>query len=323
MEKEDELRAGASTEATLLAPETLACLHLWRRHSRTDCPGTSPGGTALVTGASSGIGAEFARQLAERGYNLILVARRLERLERLSAELADRYDSETVSPRRDCAAPGLRIRTEALTADLADPVSLHCLEKRVAGLTDLALIVNSAGFGTAGSFASVPPERQMEMIAVHITAPVHLCRAALPGMISRRRGALINVASVAAFIPLPGNVLYCATKAAMVSFSEALQTELKGSGVRVQALCPGFTRTELHDRSGMESYRSLPGFVWSSPEKVVAESLKSLDGNNTICVPGTVNRAIVGLARIGLIPFLVRMLIHLWYDPRLGRSRSV
>jgi short-subunit dehydrogenase len=268
--------------------------------------GTFDAGTALITGASSGIGAEFARQLASRGYDLILVARRLARLEQLGAELAERH----------------AIRTEILAADLVDPVGLGCVEDRIAGLTDLTLVINNAGFGTAGALVSVPLDRQMQMIALHVTVPVRLCLAALPGMIARSHGAVINVASMAAFIPLPGSTLYGATKAAMVSFSEALQFELRGSGVRVQALCPGLTRTELHTHVEMQGYsivrRPIPSFLWSSPEDVVAASLKSLDSqffgrqepisSHVVCIPSLKNRAIVTLAHLGVVSWLVRRL---------------
>lgn len=260
-------------------------------------------GTALITGASSGIGAAYARQLAARGYDLVLVARRLERLESLAAELAAGYG----------------VRAEALQADLADPAGLQRVEARIASLGAVQesalyvgepplLVVNNAGFGTAGHFADISPDRQTEMIALHVTAPVRICRAVLPSMIALGQGAIINVASMAAFVPLPGSVIYCATKASLVSFSEALQIELKGTGIRVQALCPGLTRTEFHGQREMVGYapRPVPRFLWSTPESVVTASLKALGRGGVICVPGPMNRAIVTLARLGLVSLAVR-----------------
>lgn len=253
-------------------------------------------GTALITGASSGIGAAYARQLAARGYDLVLVARRLERLESLAAELAAGYG----------------VRAEALQADLADPTGLQRVEERIASLGAVGepplLVVNNAGFGTAGHFADISPDRQTEMIALHVTAPVRICRAVLPSMIALGQGTIINVASMAAFIPLPGSVTYCATKASLVSFSEALQIELTGTGIRVQALCPGLTRTEFHGQREMAGYasRPVPRFLWSTPESVVTASLKALGRGGVICVPGPMNRIVVTLARVGLVSLAVR-----------------
>ena len=258
-------------------------------------------GTALITGASSGIGAAYARQLAARGYDLILVARRVERLDSLAAELT----------------AGCGVRAEVLQADLVEPAGVQRVEARITSAGAVRklpmLLVNNAGFGTAGHFAEITPDRQMEMIALHVSAPVRLCRAVLPSMSALGRGAIINVASMAAFIPLPGSVAYCATKAFLVSFSEALQIELKDTGVHVQALCPGLTRTEFHGQPEMAGYapRPVPGFLWSTPESVVAASLKAMGRGGVICVPGAMNRAIVMLARLGLVSLAVRHFVRL------------
>ena len=251
--------------------------------------------TALITGASSGIGAAFARQFAAQGYDLILVARRRERLAALAAEMQQRH----------------AISAEILPADLANPADVERVQRRIAEVNTLDTLINNAGFGTSGPFVEVGLAKQVEMIHVHVTASVRLCHAALPGMIARRRGAIINVSSVAAFWPLPGNATYAATKAYLITFSEALRTELLGTGVKVQALCPGFTYTEFHDKPRFEGFErsAIPAMMWMSAEDVVAASLKALRRDQVICVPGFKNRLIVALAGNPLTPLLLRV----WY----------
>jgi hypothetical protein len=229
----------------------------------------------LITGASSGLGAEFARQLAAQGYALILVARRTERLEALADELRQKHG----------------VTVEPLTADLANPADVQRLEERLTDESSLSLLVNNAGFGTTGKFASAEVNKQLEMIQVHVLAAVRLTRAALPGMIARRRGAVINVSSLAGFIPRGGSATYGATKAYLNSFSEALQLELKGTGVRVQALCPGYTYTEFHDTRELKGFRrsEIPGFFWMSAEAVAAQSLAALNREQVIVIPGLRN----------------------------------
>ncbi len=238
---------------------------------------------ALITGASSGLGAVFARQLAARGYNLVLIARREERLAALAAEL-----------QRQCP-----ISAEILVADLARPADVERVESRIIEIENLDVLVNNAGFGTTGFFADVDLAKTMDMIQVHVTTSVRLCRAALPGMLARRRGALINVASVAAFTPVPGNATYAATKGYLVTFSQALHAEVAEAGVKVQALCPGFTYTEFHDRPELEGFQrsQIPAFMWMSAEEVVAASLKALERNQTICIPGFKYRVMAAVAR--------------------------
>ncbi|GAB4531246.1 MAG: SDR family oxidoreductase [Anaerolineae bacterium] len=248
--------------------------------------------TALITGASSGIGAAYAHQLAAMGYHLILVARREERLAALSAELQARYP----------------INAEVLVADLANSNHIERVESRVAQLEDLALLINNAGFGAPGSFAEVDLATQLKMIHVHIIASVRLTRAALPGMIARRRGAIINVSSIAGLVPIPGSATYSSSKAYLNVFSEALQAELKGTRVKVQALCPGFTRTGFHDtpeHGGFHRSR-IPAALWMSAEEVAAQSLRALGRPQVIFVPGFKNRLLAALARN--VP---RSLLHL------------
>ena len=252
-------------------------------------------GTALITGASSGIGAAFARQLAVKGKNLILVARRKERLVNLANHLRQHYG----------------ITTEILVADLSHLTDIEQVESRIGAIENLDMLINNAGFGTVGRFAEINLSRQIDMINVHVIASVRLCRAALPGMIARHNGAIINVSSIGAFIPGPGNVTYCATKAHLVTFSEALQAELAGNGVKVQALCPGFTYTEFHDSSEYENFdrSQIPKMLWMSAEEVVASSLKALGRSQVTYIPGFKNRLLVAVARNSITsPLLLALL---------------
>jgi short-subunit dehydrogenase len=238
--------------------------------------------TALVTGASSGLGAEFARQLAAQGYNLILTARREQRLIELAGVLQSKH----------------QITAETLTADLAQAEGIAKVAQRVAVQTDLEILVNNAGFGTKGHFAKVEPYKHDAMVQVHVNAAVLLSRAALPGMIANHRGYIINVASIAGLLPLRG-VIYGSTKSFLIFFSQALESDLKGSGVHIQALCPGFTYTEFHDTPEHQGFdrKRIPGFLWLNAEQVVRESLATLPRNKVICIPGWQYRIIGALAR--------------------------
>ncbi len=253
--------------------------------------------TALITGASSGLGAAFARKLAWQGYNLVLVARREKRLVQLASILQRQYP----------------IHAEVLVADLSQPADVECVEKRIAELPNLELLVNNAGFGVPGKFAEIPLERTLAMIEVHVTASTRLCRAALPGLIARGKGGLINVASLGAFIPRPQDAVYCATKAYLVAFSQALQGELEGTGVRVQVLCPGFVPTEFLDHPEYEALQvkdKIPKWLWTPAEAVVEESLRTLERGQVVCIPGFKNRVIVALARSGLTDILLKTLAN-------------
>ncbi len=229
-------------------------------------------GRALVTGASSGIGAAFADRLARDGYDLVIVARDRERLERTAKQLRERD----------------AIAVEVLVADLSQPAGVQAVAERIAADPALTMLVNNAGFGFIGSFAELDGEREEKVIRVNVAALTRLTRAALPGMIARRRGAIINLSSMAAFQPGPFNATYSATKAYVNSFTEALHEELRGTGVRVQALCPGFTRTEFQTRAGID-VSNLPAFVWMAADAVVDASLTALERGDVVCVPGTAN----------------------------------
>ena len=252
--------------------------------------GHQKGKKALVTGASSGLGAAFAEALARRGYDVVVVARRRERLEALAEKLRGQYD----------------VAVQVLVADLTSTADLQSVESRMAGDAALTLLVNNAGFGTTGRFAELDPDRDEAEIRLNVVALSRLTRAALPGMIARGAGSIINVSSVSAMLPGPYHATYGATKAFVNSFTEALHEELRGTGVRVQALCPGFTRTEFQDRAGVTA-RSVPAFAWMSPEYVVERSLAALERGTLVCVPGPVYKLLTAL--ISILPrSLVRSL---------------
>ena len=246
---------------------------------------------ALVTGASSGIGAAYARALAVRGYDLALVARRRERLEALGNDLRDQAGAQCT----------------ILAADLTDEAELQVVENYIARALNLDFLVNNAGFGNTGRFFEAPLQGQDTMHRLHVMATMHLTHAALKGMAARGKGAVVNVSSVAAFVPRPGGTGYYATKAWMNCFTEGLYLELKNarSPVRVQALCPGFTVTEFHDVMGMDR-GIVPNGWWMSAEDVVQASLKGLEANKLFVVPGWRYKALVWALRV-----LPRALIHL------------
>jgi uncharacterized protein len=237
-------------------------------------------GLAVVTGASAGIGHEFAEQLAGRGHDLLLVARDRDRLAGTAAALG--------------AAHG--VRAEAFPADLSREDDVTRLAERIAGASDLAFLINNAGFGSRGKLAEAEPEKQVAMVRLHTLAPMRLTQAALPVMLRNRSGAIVNVSSVASFIYSVGNANYCATKAYLTTFSESVAAEVSGTGVRVQALCPGFTRTEFHGRIPVAD--RLPRFAWMTAPSVVGYSLRCLDrGGPTVCIPGLGFRMVVRIIR--------------------------
>lgn len=238
---------------------------------------------ALITGASSGIGEAFARRLARDGYALSIVARRADRLEALAKDLEQSHGTDV----------------EVLRADLAQPEELARVEERLRAEPLPDLLVNNAGFGTVGRFHELPLAREQEEIALNVVALVRLSHAALGPMVKRGRGSIINVSSMAGAVPGPFTATYGATKAYVTSFSESLSIELRETGVRVQALCPGFTRTEFQEAAGIDA-RKLPRFMWMSSEQVVEVSLDALGRDQVIVVPGALNRG--AMAALGFIP---------------------
>jgi short-subunit dehydrogenase len=240
---------------------------------------------ALVTGASSGLGEVFARKLAARGYDLILVARREDRLRAL--------------------ASGLRAHVEILGADLATNDGLAGTEAAIRNCQRLELLVNNAGFGTLGRFWEADIAGQERMHKVHVIATLRLTHTALAQMVPIGRGGVINVSSVGAFGQSQGNVSYCATKAWINSFTEGLDMELRAlnSPVKVQALCPGFTITEFHETLGMDR-RQIPAFLWMKADDVVEASLLGLSRGDVIVVPGWKYK--IGAALMKHLPHAVK-----------------
>jgi len=237
--------------------------------------------SALVTGASSGIGAAVAAQLSEQGVDLVLVARRGDLLEQLATTLV-----------------GHGSRIEVLVADLAEESGRA---KVVARLEDrerpIDLLVNSAGLGLSSPFPDGDPERYRQMIAVNVTAVVELTRAATAAMRDRGRGWVLNVSSLGGHAPGPGVAVYSATKAFVTSFSESIHEELRRSGVVVTALCPGATRTEFGEISGT-SGDDLPAVLWQAAEEVAAEGLAAVAAGRAVRVTGVPNRVAAALTAV-------------------------
>lgn len=234
---------------------------------------TSPG-RALVTGGSSGIGAALARRLAARGHDLVLVARSEERLVELGEELA-----------RDHG-----VQVELIVADLTVDEELEVVEKRVREAAEpIDLLVNNAGVGAYGRFAVLDVDRQDRMIDLNITAVARLTHAAVGGMVERGRGGVINVSSIAAFQPGPYGAVYGATKAFVQSFTEALHEELRGTGVRVMSLSPGFTDTGFQDEAGVVA-GTMPVAARMGPDRVAEGALKAYDRGKVGYVPGLLNK---------------------------------
>jgi short-subunit dehydrogenase len=231
----------------------------------------------LITGASSGLGAEFARACAARGDQIVLVARRRDRLDALAAELGP--------------------QTHVLAADLADRGTRRSLPESVSRLgLHVETLINNAGFGLVGRFAELPVDRQIEMIELNVAALTELSRLFLPAMVERQSGAILNVASTAAFQPGPGFAVYFATKAFVLSLTEALHQELKGSGIKVSALCPGPTATEFGDVAGVNSHRF--SSLSANARRVVDAGLAGLERNRAVVVPGAVNKITAQSGRV-------------------------
>ena len=235
--------------------------------------------TALVTGASSGIGWSFAQRLAATGHDLVVVARSVDKLEELAASLPS-------------------VTVQIIRADLSDDQGMAVVEARLRDDTrPIDLLVNNAGFGTTGRFAELPIAEEDQEIRLNVLALTRLTSAALPGMVARRRGGILNVASIAAFQPTPGTATYGATKAYVLSFTQALREELRGTGVKALALCPGFTRTEFQERASYE-VKGLAARFWQTADDVVDTALAALDRDTGVCVPGWQNKVAAGATHL-------------------------
>jgi short-subunit dehydrogenase len=232
---------------------------------------------AMITGASVGIGEQFTRQLAERGHDVVLVARDVARLEALAKEIK---------------TGGME--AEVLAADLTDAAQLATVEARA---RTVDVLVNNAGFGTFGSFHTLDAETELREINLNVMALVRLTHAAASGMVERGTGGILNVSSLAGFQPGPSNATYGATKAFVTSFTEAVHEELRGTGVSVTALCPGFTHTEFQERANVPA-SEVPGFMWQEAPEVARAGLEGLEKNKAIVIPGAVNKVLGNLSAI-------------------------
>jgi short-subunit dehydrogenase len=235
---------------------------------------------ALVTGASAGIGRAFAVGLAARGDDLVLVARDAGRLEELAAELT--------------VAHG--VDAEVLPADLSTDAGVRAVEDRIADVDHpIDVLVNNAGFGTFGRFSELDVTREVQEVELNVVALLRLTHAALGAMEPRRSGAILNLASLAAYQPAPSSATYAATKAFVHSFTHAVHEEARGTGVHVMLVCPGYTHTEFHDRAELGP-TDLPEFVWQSADTVVAAALRDLDRGRSVSIPGVLNQTAAALS---------------------------
>lgn len=253
---------------------------------------------ALITGGSSGIGAEYARQLAREGFDILIVARREKLMKKLCGKLKKDFG----------------IKADYLVVELADRKQLDKLATKVAKISNLAFLINNAGFGTRGYFVEKSIEVQQSMVDVHVTATLSLTHAALPRMIKNGSGNIINVSSVAAFLYGPEASIYCSTKALLNTFTESLSIELIGTGINVQALCPGYTLSDFHKKmDAAPTGRRLKAFM--SAEKVVEISLREMAKRKAICIPGFKNKLIVFIIKC-LPKWLYRLMA------KKGRKKS-
>jgi len=240
---------------------------------------------ALITGASAGIGSAFARMMASHGYDVALTARRAERLDSLADEIRLRYGVETLTLAADLAEP-------AAPGQILDHLATH-------GRSVDALI-NNAGYGVPGVYAETRWEDQQKAIQVMLTAPCELAHRLAPGMVERRFGRIVNVASVAGLLPgAAGATLYGATKSFLVRFSQSLHLELQQTGVHVSALCPGFTYSEFHDVTGARALvsQTIPEWMWLGADEVAAAGYEAMEANRVVCVPGAPYKTITALAK--------------------------
>ncbi|MEU1871898.1 SDR family oxidoreductase [Streptomyces sp. NPDC048376] len=235
--------------------------------------------TALITGSTAGLGAAFARRLAADGHDLVLVARDTKRLREQATELHDRHG----------------IEAEVLTADLSTDTGIDAVAARLGDRrSPVDLLVNNAGFGNKGRFLDVPMADELTMLKVHCEAVLRLTSAAVEAMRERGRGGVVNVASVAAFVP---RGTYGASKAWVVQFTQGVAKDLAGSGVRLMALAPGFVRTEFHERAGMGT-DNIPNWMWLDADKVVAAALDDLARGKSLSIPDPRYKTLMGAAKL-------------------------
>ena len=238
---------------------------------------------ALITGASSGIGKEFAIQLSKKGYHTVLVARRKEKLEEVANELEKNYPT----------------KSEILVSDLSKQEGMEEVENYIKKLDGLDMLINNAGFGIPRKFQDIPLEKSLDMINLHVTTPTRLCYAAIPKM--SKQGVIINVSSLASLIPKAGSSVYAATKSYLTMFSKTLQKDLRDK-IKIQALCPGFTHTGFHDTEEFKNWgANIPKLLWTNAEYVVEKSLKDLKKDKVVCIPEFHNHILLSLMNNKLI----------------------
>jgi uncharacterized protein len=252
---------------------------------------------AVITGAGSGIGATFARHLYQQNHALLLIDICADKLAATRESLLNSQPE------------GSRAGIDTLVADLTRRKDVEAVAARLGELKDVELLINNAGFGSLEDFSSVDVQRHADMIAIHVETPMRLIHAVLPQMKMKNRGSIINVASLGAFAPCAQAVLYASTKAGLVVFSEALQEELRDTHIRVQALCPGFVRTEFHYTSSMRNFhrRRIPASLWTTPDEVVTCSLRGLRGNRVVVIPGWRSRMLGLVMQMVLLKPIVRV----------------
>lgn len=260
-------------------------------------PLPSDTGTCLITGASAGIGTEFARQIAERGYNVTLAARRIDRLTELATELEEQHG----------------VRAIAVACDVTDAQQRAELIESIEARGDhVDILINNAGIGTEGAFTGFTTEENVAQIEVNVTALTAITSDLVPGMIERGSGAILNVASTAAFQPIPRQAVYAATKAYVTSFSQALAQEFKGTGVSVTVLCPGPTRTEFFGEKQESIEAESPGWAWQSAEDCAREGLDAMFKQKRVHIPRAVNKAGAYSAKVTPSRMTVEVLDRFW-----------
>ena len=240
--------------------------------------------TVIITGATSGIGAEYAKQLASQGYNLVITGRREAIIGKLADELKEKF----------------KVKVDVVITELSEAEGVQKLIDFIAQMEDINMLINNAGFGLNKYYIQSDINSQVRMNDVHTTATMKLIYAVLPKMTKQGCGSIINVASVAGICPLVKDIVYCGSKAFLINFSEALYMEVMKKGIKVQALCPGFTHTDFHGKLELSKvdYKKIDTLKWMSPEAVVVYSLKRLKKNKVVCIPGFTNRLIVKATRL-------------------------
>ncbi|MDY0400639.1 MAG: SDR family oxidoreductase [Bacteroidales bacterium] len=246
-------------------------------------------GVALITGASSGIGEAFAKELAAMNHDITIVARRQDKLEQLSAELKTKHN----------------VNINIIPADLATETGIEKIEEYISCTKDLDLLINCAGFGLRGDFHNLDKENISQIIDVHLKAPSRFCKAAIPVMRDRGYGYIINVSSLAAFFPFKGSAIYVATKIYLVYLSKAIQKEVRRYNIKIQALCPGLTNTGFHYTEAFKDFdrSTVPKNLWMQPDVIAKKSINALKNRKVVYIPGFKNKVMGVLTQIGNLIF--------------------